>query len=305
MAQVDARAHEGAAESSKSRAQRRWKEAALKETQRVRVERLREKQAQDARDAERKHTVSAKLERELHEKLGSRSWEEVLSHFGAASYKQALVQFHPDRAPAGAHFEEIVRREVVFKYVRMRYDRVRLAGGDAVPRRQPQSQPDDESRRRQRDEEAQAWQTQQERQAAERTQAQKQAAAEEAERRRNAVPNGAVLRVTGASWSGFGPPPSAGPLGYYAVESHGETDGRPMYRKIPPVSRADWAPWAQQAAQDALEQADQIWWQGFWRLGHRAEQRVTYMAACADDRPPTDEWDVVDSRATPPCFTWL
>ena len=39
-----------------------------------------------------------------------------------------------------------------------------------------------------------------------------------------------------------------------------------------------------------------IWWNGYWRLGHREKQRVTYMAACADDRPPTHEWNVVDSR---------
>jgi hypothetical protein len=303
MAQDAERQAAATAEScGPSRARQRWRAAALKETQRIRVEKLREKQAEDARQAERKQTVSMQFERELHETLETRSWEAVLSYLGAASYKQALVQFHPDRAPPGTTFEEIVRREVVFKYVQMRHERINPAsGGSAVPCRQA----DDESRRQQHEAEARAWRQQQEREAAARAKARKQAAAREAERRRNAVPEGAVLRVTGASWSGSGTPPEAGPLGYYAVESHDELHGRPAYRKIPPVNRADWAPWAQKAAKDALYSSDQIWWHGYWKLGHREEQRVTYMAACTDARPPTHEWDVVDSRETDPCFTWL
>jgi hypothetical protein len=296
-----------AAESCGSRARQRWKAAALKETQRIRVEKLREKQAEGVRQAERKQTLSTQFERELHETLESRSWEAVLLHFGAASYKQVLVQFHPDRAPPGTPFEEIVRREVVFKYVQMRHDRASHASG-GVPRGQSDQPRDNESRRRQREEEAKAWRGQQEREAAARAAARKQAAGEEAKRRRNMVPEGAVLRVTGASWPGFGTPPVAGPLGYYAVESHDETHGRPAYRKIPPQleGRADWAPWAEKAAKEALDASDHMWWHGCcWKLGHREEQRITYMAACGDDRPPTHEWNVVDSRETEPCFTWL
>ena len=56
-----------AAESCGSRARQRWKAAALKETQRIRVEKLREKQAEGVRQAERKQTLSTQFERELHE----------------------------------------------------------------------------------------------------------------------------------------------------------------------------------------------------------------------------------------------
>ena len=149
------------------------------------MEKLSEKQAEDARLEERKQAVSTQLERELHETLESRSWEVVLSHFGAASYKQALVQFHPDRAPPGTSFEEIVWREVVFKYVQMRHDRASLASDGSVPRG---CQPDNESRRKQRDAEAQSWQRQQAREAAGRARAHRQEAAEEAKRSRNVVP---------------------------------------------------------------------------------------------------------------------
>lgn len=283
--------HEAAADLRKARVRQRWKAAALKETQRIRVEQLREQQAKDAREAERKKVVSTQLEQELHDTLDPLSWEAMLSHFGVASYKQALIKFHPDRAPPGASFEEIVRQEAVFKYVQMRHDR---AGSASLPRDQPRSRS-----------EADAWRGQQTREAAKRAKARQQAAAEEAERRRNAVPENAVLRVTAASWCGDGQPPTAGPLGYYAVDSDGNLNGRPTYRKIPPVSRASWAPWAEKAALDELENVDQIWWQGFWRLGHRRQERLTYMAASADDRPPALDWDVVDTREAEPCFVWL
>ena len=126
--------HEAAAAMAqvrKSRARQRWKEAALKETQRIRVEKLREKQAQNAECAERKQALCVQIEQELHQELSSHSWEAVLAHFGCQTYKQALVQFHPDRAPPGASFEEVVRREVVFKYVQMRHDNAEVAGAGA------------------------------------------------------------------------------------------------------------------------------------------------------------------------------
>jgi hypothetical protein len=307
MAQEEAE-HAAAAARRKVQVRQRWKAAALKETQRVRVEELREKQAREARNAERKQEVAARLERELHALLGHKPWAAVLSHFGASSYKKLLVQFHPDRAPQGASFEDVVQREVVFKYVQQRHDQSGSGGGDGGGggSSTPRSRPDDERARQRREEEAHEWRERQAREATARAKAQKQAAAEEAERRRNAVPDTAVLRVTGAAWAGFGTAPESGPLGYY-IELEEDLNGRPVFRKIPPstLERADWAPWAQKAAQDALEAADQIWFSGFWRLGHRVEQRLTYMGACADERPPTHDWDVVDSRETEPCLSWL
>ena len=325
--EAEQRASEEAArvEAARSdRARKLWRAAALAEGQKLRVEALRERQARDVVAADRKRDISAQVEREISELLAGKSFDAVLSHFGAASYKKLLVEYHPDRAPAGASFEEATRREVIFKYVQQRRDQIgsdddpdqparaqepKASEDPAARRRRRRSDEDQAAKRRSREyAEAEAWRTRQAAAAGERARQQKRDAAEEAERQRNALPETAVLRCENAitGWGGVGHATALGPFGYYEVDSRGDINGKPAYRKIPWPPRADWAPWAAKAAQDAAEAADQIWWSGIcWQLGHRAEQRLTYMAATTDERPPGSEWDVVDSRAAQPKMMWL
>jgi hypothetical protein len=268
-------------------ARQRWK-AALAETQRRRVEALRRQQSADAARATEKQRLSARIEGELQLALDELGFAALLAHFGASSYKKLLVLYHPDRTPTGAPFEEVVRREVIFKYVQQRRDR---CGGGAGGRG------NQAARGSQRDaaDAARRWRRQQEQE-------------QERQRQRAAQhPAGAVLRVVApAVWSGTGDPPEAGPLGYYAVDAAGPTwNGKPCYRKMPkPVP--EWAPWAEAANAKHQLEADQIFWAGtFWQLGHREAGRVTYMLAVDSATPPAGrEWDVVDSRAPEPWIHW-
>ena len=225
------------------RARKLWRAAALAEGQQLRVEALRKRQAKDAASAERKREISAQIERELDQELGGKAFEAVLAHFGATSVKKLLVEYHPDKAPAGASFEKAVRREVIFKYVQQRRDQSGVVAGggssgsdeDRPPGERPKSEEQAKARRRREYAAAEAWRARQAADARERARRHKQAAAEEAERQRNAVPQTAVLRVENAftGWTGAGHATALGPFGFYEIDPRGEINAKAAYRKIP------------------------------------------------------------------------
>jgi len=295
------------AKARRDRARRRWKEAALKEGQRLRVEALREKQSREARDAARKHELAQRLEAELEQRLGGRPFEAILAHFGAPSYKKLLVEFHPDRTPKDAGFEETVRRETIFKFVQQQHE-----GGGARPAESAAAAETDLQRwareRRQRDAER-AREEEVLRRAAQKAareqEASRKAAAAERERQRTAVPEDAAFRVVSEALGSLSSDRGAdGPFGYYA--QRGERNGRPLYRKLVRVARADWAPWAAQAKEEAEESAEAVYWTGtFWELGTLKQRHTIYMAVSAEAKPPAEGWDVVDSRAPVPRLEWL
>ena len=298
------------AKARRDRARRRWKEAALKEGQRLRVEALREKQSREARDAARKHELAQRLEAELEQRLGGRPFEAILAHFGAPSFKKLLVEFHPDRTPKDAGFEETVRRETIFKFVQQQKER-----GDAQRPTQSTAAAAAETdlqrwarERRERDVER-AREEEVLRRAAQKAareqEASRKAAAAERERQRTAVPEDAAFRVVSEALGSLSSDRGAdGPFGYYA--QRGERNGRPLYRKLVRVARADWAPWAAQAKEEAEESAEAVYWTGtFWELGTLKQRHTIYMAVSAEAKPPAEGWDVVDSRAPVPRLEWL
>ena len=269
-------------------ARQRWK-AALTEVQQIRVTKLREKQADAARSAERKRDLSQRFEADIERNIGGKPLAEVISYFGASSYKRLLVKFHPDRTCHNASFEESVRREVIFKYVQQIHGEDSCRGGAEEER-----DADGAARRREAKAYARAWREEA---------AAKAEAAKAAEEAASAVPALAVLRVATFATAHGSKNADSGPLGYYCDHPAGQYCGKPRYRKIveaPP----SWAPWSAEVVAQREENAAQIYWTGtFWCIGHPAGHAgeaglaCSYMACDASNQPPSDGWDQVDVRA--------
>jgi len=257
------------------------------------VDALREKQAHNAVNAVRKRELSERFEAEFERVLGAKSEEAVLKHFGAANFKKLLVQYHPDRTPQGASFEETVRREVIFKWVQQKHENEHGTAGRPPPR------PPAEAARAEA--EARRWRAES---------AAKEAAAEAEAKSRSQAPPHAVLHLASADdMSGRSAAKKnlgLGPCGYYEVHPDGGHKGKPRYRKIVP-SHGDF-PWAAEMESRATEAAEQIYWTGAcWGIGERPDlANGLYQYMGFGLVPPTSGWEQVDVRApAAPTLHWL
>lgn len=295
-----------AAQACKRQARERWRAAVLAESQRLRVEKLREQQARAVAAAASKRELCERIEAEFERDLRTLSYAALLAHFGCSSTKKLLVKYHPDRTPPGASTEEAVRREVIYKYVQQRNDLDggrddRGGGAGGTPSESEMERRRENARRQQQaDQEAVASAR---REAAAASRRWREEAAAAAARERNRPPEGALFKVCsadGCGWNGAGTAPPDGPLGFYELHPDGELNKRPRYRRITPKC------FSERATVENAAKADQVIWTGsYWEIGHRAEGRVTYVAYTVSLFPPAEGWEVVDSRAAQPRVEWV